>query len=98
MLMKKKKIIFVSLAVILVLAFFINGLMEQQRAELIEQVSSSTVNETKILGEATLVDASGGDSDVSVTVGSVSSGYFADARINRQKARDEAVELLRSLL
>lgn len=57
MLMKKKKIIFMSLAVILVLAFFINGLMEQQRAELIEQVSSSTVNETKILGEATLVDA-----------------------------------------
>ena len=92
MLMKKKKIIFMSLAVILVLAFFINGLMEQQRAELIEQVSSSTVNETKILGEATLVDADGAQPEVSVTVGSVSSGYFADARINRQKARDEAVE------
>ena len=90
MLMKKKKIIFMSLAVILVLAFFINGLMEQQRAELIEQVSSSTVNETKILGEAT--------PEVSVTVGSVSSGYFADARINRQKARDEAVELLQSVV
>ena len=50
------------------------------------------------MGEATLVDASGGDSDVSVTVGSVSSGYFADARINRQKARDEAVELLQSIV
>ena len=74
MLMKKKKIIFMSLAVILVLAFFINGLMEQQRAELIEQVSSSTVNETKILGEATLVDADGAQPEVSVTVGSVSSG------------------------
>ena len=69
MLMKKKKIIFMSLAVILVLAFFINGLMEQQRAELIEQVSSSTVNETKILGEATLVDADGAQPEVSVTVG-----------------------------
>ena len=98
MLMKKKKIIFMSLAVILVLAFFINGLMEQQRAELIEQVSSSTVNETKILGEATLVDADGAQPEVSVTVGSVSSGYFADARINRQKARDEAVELLQSVV
>ena len=64
MLMKKKKIIFMSLAVILVLAFFINGLMEQQRAELIEQVSSSTVNETKILGEATLVDADGAQPEV----------------------------------
>ena len=74
MLMKKKKIIFMSLAVILVLAFFINGLMEQQRAELIEQVSSSTVNETKIWREAPRVDARGAQPEVSVTVGSVSSG------------------------
>ena len=98
MLMRKRKIIFVSLAVILVLAFMVNGLMERQRAELIEQVSTSTVTEPKILGEAKLVDAASDESEVSVTVGAVSSGYFADARINRQKARDAAVELLKSIV
>ncbi|MBQ6000387.1 MAG: SpoIIIAH-like family protein [Clostridia bacterium] len=96
---QRRKVIFLSLAVILVLAFFINGLMERQRMELIERVSSETVLEPKILGEATLVSAPGEEEEeVSVAVGAVSNGYFADARINRQKARDAAVELLQGIV
>ena len=108
MLVKKRKVIFLSLAAILVMAFMINGLMERQRLEVLQSVAGNTGEEgqaadapsqPKILGEAQLVDADAAeDAGVSVTVGAVSNGYFADARINRQKARDEAVELLQSIV
>lgn len=57
-------------------------------------------NSAKILGQASLV--SGGDDDDALLAdndseendGVVSTGYFATARLNRQQARDSALELL----
>lgn len=62
----------------------------------------------KLLGQTTLVNGENGDGDQSGSQGSaspsaapsqepdgtVSTGYFASARLNRQQARDSALELL----
>ena len=84
------------LLVVLALALIVNSSMQKQREELFTQTAK--VNEQKILGEATLVDALGSESEgeVTVEVGSVSSRYFADARVSCQKARDAAIETLKA--
>ena len=53
----------------------------------------------KVLGQTTLVngvedDAEGEDASAEVEDGDDGSGYFASARLNRQQARDSALELL----
>ncbi|NLT58391.1 MAG: SpoIIIAH-like family protein [Clostridiales bacterium] len=93
MILRKKSVIFVALSAILLLAFAVNGMMERQRQELL----SSAITEGKVLGEATLVDAQG-MGEVEVSSGAVSSDYFANARINRQKARDAAIEVLQDVI
>lgn len=62
-------------------------------------------NNGKVLGQATLVNGEDGEASGSANPeatssgspegqGSASSGYFASARLNRQQARDSALELL----
>lgn len=64
------------------------------------EVDSDAQNTTKILGQAELVSG-GGSEELSQTDAEVSSenqnltGYFSTARLNRQQARDSALELLR---
>lgn len=96
MILRKRSLIFVALIVILLIAFAVNTVMERQKEELVSSVNA--INEGKVLGEATLVDANLEGGEVSVSSGSVSSGYFAEARINRQKARDAAIEVLQSVI
>ena len=61
--------------------------------------SSPDSSDGKVLGQTTLVngvedDAEGEDASAEVEDGDDGSGYFASARLNRQQARDSALELL----
>ena len=61
--------------------------------------SSPDSSDGKVLGQTTLVngvedDAEGEDASAEVEAGDDGSGYFASARLNRQQARDSALELL----
>ena len=96
MILRRRSLIFVALLVVLAVAFVVNTVMERQKEDLISSVGA--INEGKVLGEATLVDSSLEGGEVSVSSGSVSNGYFADARINRQKARDAAIEVLQGII
>ena len=61
--------------------------------------SNPDSSDGKVLGQTTLVngvedDAEGEDASAEVEDGDDGSGYFASARLNRQQARDSALELL----
>ncbi|MBM6895781.1 SpoIIIAH-like family protein [Pseudoflavonifractor capillosus] len=61
--------------------------------------SSPDSSDGKVLGQTTLVngvedDAEGENASAEVEDGDDGSGYFASARLNRQQARDSALELL----
>lgn len=61
--------------------------------------SNPDSSDGKVLGQTTLVngvedDAEGEDASAEVEAGDDGSGYFASARLNRQQARDSALELL----
>ncbi len=61
--------------------------------------SNPDSSDGKVLGQTTLVngvedDAEGEDASAEVEAGDDGSGYFASARLNRQQARDNALELL----
>ncbi|HWP80401.1 MAG TPA: SpoIIIAH-like family protein [Candidatus Acidoferrum sp.] len=96
MFINRKMVIVVALIIVLALALIVNNVMQKQRDEMFAETAK--VTEEKILGEATLVDGGEGEGEVSVEVGSVSSRYFADARVNRQQARDEAIEVLQGII
>ncbi len=97
MIINRKMVVVAGLIVILALSLGVNSIMQKQREELFAETGS--VTQEKILGEAQLVDSVvEGEGEITVEVGNVSSGYFADARINRQQARDAAIEVLQGVV
>jgi stage III sporulation protein AH len=88
-------------AVIVVIALFVGAAVylnwSYNNAETADETASAEES-AKILGQASLVSGEE-DSDTLLAEGdeddgTVSTGYFATARLNRQQARDSALELL----
>ncbi|MCI8649280.1 MAG: SpoIIIAH-like family protein [Anaerotruncus sp.] len=90
MIIGKKQIILASLVVGLGLAVYVNYQFAQTDNLL---TTTSTVEQDKNYGDAKLVDAN------DPTVDSVDGeAYFAEAKVTRQRSRDEAVETLKNMM
>lgn len=89
----RKQIIIAGLAVLLGAAVYVNYLYSaSSRVE----TSESTETETAKYGEIRFVDAQISDgTDISVA-STESDEYFAQARLDKQKSRDESIEVLQS--
>ena len=85
----KRNAVIVAIVIFVGVAVYLNWSYNAESAELDVDGEASP----KILGEAALVSGEGG-SEQGSGVQSVT-GYFATARLNRQQARDSALELLR---
>ena len=102
--MKKKGAIYSVIALMLCVAVYLNWSYNKTDDDF---SAASNTDDGKILGQAQLVDGvatgeadAGADEegDAQETIGSTTTGggddYFAQARLSRQKARDEAVSIL----
>lgn len=84
--MKKRGAVYSVVALMLCVAVYLNWSYNRQEEEGYQSVAE--FNNAKMLGEAALVDGAAGES------ADVSGDYFAEARLSRQQARDEAVSIL----
>ena len=89
MIIGKKQIILASLVVGLGLAVYVN----YQFAQTDSLLAGSTLENEKNYGDAQLVDA--GDSALE---GEDGEAYFAEAKVTRQRTRDESVETLKAMM
>ena len=87
---KQRKRKTIASVFVLLLAIGIGGNWYWENSDISTKVNSIT-SPVKTLGEATFVDAS-----ADVTDKSDESEYFSSARLERQQARDEAIENLQS--
>lgn len=90
MIIGKKQIILASLVVGLGLAVYVNYQFAQTDGEL---TAASAAESNKNYGDAQLVDAN----DPSVD-GMDPEAYFAEAKVTRQRSRDEAIETMKDML
>ena len=89
----RKQIIIAGLAVLLGAAVYVNYLYSAPKRI---ETSESAETETAKYGEIRFVDASTSDqTDISVS-STASEEYFAQARLDKQKSRDESIEVLQS--
>lgn len=98
--MKRKKSRKTKLAMsafVLLLAVGIGGNWYWENSDISSKISSVTSN-TKTLGEATYVDASADGEDSTAAESTTESEYFSSARVDRQTARDEALEKLNAVM
>lgn len=99
--MKKKGAIYSVIALMLCVAVYLNWSYNRGEEDF---SAASNTDDSKILGQAQLVDGVTQTDDQSQTAdaqessgfndGSSDDSYFAEARLSRQKARDEAVSIL----
>ncbi len=89
MIIGKKQIILASLVVGLGLAVYVNYQFAQSDA----LIAGSSLETEKNYGDAQLVDA--GDPALEGTDGEA---YFAEAKVTRQRSRDESVETLKTMM
>lgn len=94
----KRNAVIVAIVVFVGAAVYLNWSYNRQSAE--GEPEAAAVESAKVLGQAALVNGEGGETASGETEGSGetgtgASGYFATARLNRQQARDSALELLR---
>ncbi|MCR4779475.1 MAG: SpoIIIAH-like family protein [Ruminiclostridium sp.] len=90
----RKQIAVAGLAVLLGAAVYVNYLYSTpKKVETAEPRPAET--ETAKYGEIRFVDAKNGDTGVTVASSS-SDEYFAQARLDKQKSRDESIEVLQS--
>lgn len=99
--MKKKGAIYSVIALMLCVAVYLNWSYNRGEEDF---SAASNTEDSKILGQAQLVDGVAQSDDQSQTAdaqessgfndGSSDDSYFAEARLSRQKARDEAVSIL----
>lgn len=102
MTMGKRQLVLAALVVALGAAVYLNWAFSGNT----QLPATEAVTSQKELGETLLVNASGsaaasaksGSSAVKASVDASSADYFGAARLSRQKARDEAVELLEKVL
>src|SRR5690606_22864401 len=87
----KRNLFVIGLTLVVCAAVYVNWRMAAPASNLdLEGLASGT---EKTLGEAKLVD----NSSSSITTIASGDTYFTDARLNRQKAREEAAETLKEL-
>ena len=92
-LMKKKQILIVALSLVVVIAAYLNWTYTDPVEKTVTVAGNQ--EDTKIYGEATLVD---GDTEEAEAVSAVTeSEYFRSARINRDKARSDSLDILREV-
>ncbi|MGN0660706.1 MAG: SpoIIIAH-like family protein [Oscillospiraceae bacterium] len=94
MIIGKKQIILASLTCMLGLAIYINYLYAQSPEGLV----STTLSDDKNYGDAEFVNADAGGKTEQTANTQSSDDYFAQARLDRQKSRDEAVETMQTFL
>lgn len=108
---KKKNFVILAMLVVVCGAVILNYQFQNEDAKLAatDVIENGEENKDKILGEALLVN--GGkegektdetqkpedEGEAKETASSVKGDYFAEARVNRQQTRDEAIELLKSI-
>ncbi len=90
--MKKRQVLIVALSLVVVIAAYLNWTYTEPSTESITVTGEA--EDTKIYGEATLVDGQSGEAEA---VSSTQSGYFQSARINRDKARSDSLDILREV-
>lgn len=98
---KKKSAVYSVVALMLCMAVYLNWSYTKERPDT-EYNAAGEFEDSKILGEAKLVDETEKikDEEVRLTAGDnpnispVPSDYFSEARLARQKARDESVNIL----
>ena len=88
----RKQIVIAGLAVLLGAAVYVNYLYSSPKK--VETAENPTA-ETARYGEIRFVDTKLGDTEVTVSSES-SDEYFAQARLDKQKSRDESIEVLQS--
>ncbi len=91
----RKQIAVAGLAVLLGAAVYVNYLYSTPKKVQTAEPQSAAETETARYGEIRFVDSKNGDTDVTVASAS-SDEYFAQARLDKQKSRDESLEVLRS--
>ncbi|MBC8584201.1 SpoIIIAH-like family protein [Youxingia wuxianensis] len=90
MIIGKKQIILASLIVGLGIAVYVNYQFAQADGDL---TATNALGEEKSYGDAQLVDAQGNTIDASD-----GEAYFAEAKLTRERSRDEAVETLAQMM
>ncbi|MBC8535542.1 SpoIIIAH-like family protein [Feifania hominis] len=90
---KKRQLILLSLVAVICVAAFLNWKFNTTDNPLGLPDTEDSESTAKNLGEAKLVNGEGGV-DVEVSAPVESDEYFTEARLNRQKTRDEALALL----
>lgn len=90
MIIGKKQIILASLVVGLGLAVYVNYQFAQSDGDL---TAASAAENDKNYGDAQLVDANDPTVD-----GIDGEAYFAEAKVTRQRSRDEAIETMKTML
>lgn len=97
---KKKGAVYSVVALMLCMAVYLNWSYNRQETETGGFKTMEEFETSKMLGEAALVDGDAAGEmradgvDDTPTAGTVDEGYFAQARLSRQQARDEAVSIL----
>ncbi len=95
----KRQLVLAALVVALGAAVYLNWQFTGDNAVL---TATSTLSSEKNVGEAQLVNASASSGESSESSSGTSSksseDWFADAKLSRQKSRDESVELLEKVL
>lgn len=88
--MKKRQILIVALSLVVVIAAYLNWTY----TEPVTKTASLNGEDTKNYGEATLVS---GEEETATVSSSVNSDYFRSARITRDKARSDSLDILREV-
>ena len=91
--MKKRQILIVALSLVVVIAAYLNWTYTGEAPETITVTGDAA--DTKIYGEATLVDEQ--TEEEAEEVSSINTEYFQSARINRDKARSDSLDILREV-
>lgn len=92
MVINKKQVILASLVIGLGLAVYVNYQFSQ--ADTIAPVTAAAEDLEKNYGDAKLVDVT----DPSIDDGAEGEAYFAEAKITRQRSRDESVQTLTNMM
>ena len=93
--MGKRKIILAALVVTLGLAVYLNVQFSNAGGGL---TATGALDAGKSLGDAQLVNGTTAEGDPADTDAAASGAYFAEARQNRQKARQEALDVLKDVI
>lgn len=94
-LMKKRQILIVALSLVVVIAAYLNWTYTEPVEKTVTVAGNR--DDTKVYGEATLVDGETETEEAEAVSATTESEYFRSARINRDKARSDSLDILREI-